>query len=272
MVVSKVNTTTSSSSPSPDIAALPDIVKELVLMKKANQQAVEETCVTCGGPQSYYESGIAEDVFMQVGKFTFPADFIFIDYDVDPRVPLILERPFLRTVRAIVDVHGEALILRDVDEQLIFHADSTSKHPYKHRNEEIKYLLNQDPSNESKIKTIEPILEKFTDEPSLDYLPPSRDGDDDLLDLKFDNDEGKKLLYGDCYKDIDSKKDKNKDSKMKSLVAEAHIVESNDLLPQLLDNDSTHPEESYEIATLSSSPFENKDKVFNPSILILGGT
>nr|GEW91586.1 reverse transcriptase domain-containing protein [Tanacetum cinerariifolium] len=38
-VVSKVNTTTSSSSPSPDITALTDIVKELVLMNKANQPA-----------------------------------------------------------------------------------------------------------------------------------------------------------------------------------------------------------------------------------------
>ncbi|GJU94458.1 hypothetical protein Tco_1319214 [Tanacetum coccineum] len=58
-VVSKVSTTTSSSSPSPDITALTDIVKELVLMNKANQQAsvkaVEETCVTCGGPHPYYE-------------------------------------------------------------------------------------------------------------------------------------------------------------------------------------------------------------------------
>ncbi|GJV11821.1 hypothetical protein Tco_1353362 [Tanacetum coccineum] len=37
-------------------------------------------------------------------------------------------------------------------------------------------------------------------------------------------------------------------------------------------NDSTLPEESSEIATLLSSPFGNEDKVFNPGILILGGT
>nr|GEU95662.1 probable carboxylesterase 18 [Tanacetum cinerariifolium] len=49
----------------------------------------------------------------------------------------------------------------------------------------------------------------------------------------------------------------------------------NKVLLKLLDSDSTLPEElseSSEIATLSSSPFENKDKVFNPGILILGGT
>ncbi|GKA59552.1 reverse transcriptase domain-containing protein, partial [Tanacetum coccineum] len=58
-IVSKVSTTTSSSSPSPDVTALTEMVKELVLMNKANQQAsvkaVEETCVTCGGPHPYYE-------------------------------------------------------------------------------------------------------------------------------------------------------------------------------------------------------------------------
>ncbi|GKB90342.1 reverse transcriptase domain-containing protein [Tanacetum coccineum] len=58
-IVSKVSTTTSSSSPSPDVTALTEIVKELVLMNNANQQAsvkaLEETCVTYGGPYPYYE-------------------------------------------------------------------------------------------------------------------------------------------------------------------------------------------------------------------------
>ncbi|GKC15676.1 reverse transcriptase domain-containing protein [Tanacetum coccineum] len=52
-----------------------------------------------------YPAGIAEDVFIQVGKFTFPTDFVVVDYEVDPRVPLILGRPFLRTAHALVDVH-----------------------------------------------------------------------------------------------------------------------------------------------------------------------
>ncbi|GJS43606.1 reverse transcriptase domain-containing protein [Tanacetum coccineum] len=44
-----------------------------------------------------------------VGKFTFPADFVVVDYDVDPRVPFILGRPFLRMARALVD-HGDESI------------------------------------------------------------------------------------------------------------------------------------------------------------------
>ncbi|GJU05956.1 reverse transcriptase domain-containing protein [Tanacetum coccineum] len=63
--------------------------------------------------------GIARDVFIPVGKFTFPADFIIVDYESDPRVPLILGRPFLRTARALIDVHGEEMILRDGNERLI---------------------------------------------------------------------------------------------------------------------------------------------------------
>ncbi|GJT69742.1 hypothetical protein Tco_1029028 [Tanacetum coccineum] len=58
-IVSKVSTTTTSSSLSPDVTALTEIVKELVLMNKANQQAsvkaVDEICVTCSGPHPYYE-------------------------------------------------------------------------------------------------------------------------------------------------------------------------------------------------------------------------
>ncbi|GKA33114.1 reverse transcriptase domain-containing protein, partial [Tanacetum coccineum] len=49
-----------------------------------------------------YPKGVAEDVFMKVGKFYFPADFVVVDYDVDPRVPLILGKPFLRTSRALI--------------------------------------------------------------------------------------------------------------------------------------------------------------------------
>nr|GEY10075.1 reverse transcriptase domain-containing protein [Tanacetum cinerariifolium] len=40
-------------------------------------------------------TGVAENIFVKVGKFYFPADFVVLDFVVDPRVPLILRRPFL---------------------------------------------------------------------------------------------------------------------------------------------------------------------------------
>nr|GEX29039.1 hypothetical protein [Tanacetum cinerariifolium] len=48
--------------------------------------------------------GVAEDVFVKVGTFHFSADFVVVDFDADPRVPLILERSFLKTGRALIDV------------------------------------------------------------------------------------------------------------------------------------------------------------------------
>ncbi|GJR65310.1 reverse transcriptase domain-containing protein [Tanacetum coccineum] len=308
-IVSKVSPTT-SSSPSPDITALTDIVKELVLMNKANQQAfvkaVKKTCVTCGGPHLYYEclatdsntfnayaatwtynqggngyrpqgdpnyrvktkwdhpaflqmcktiktsiapnyqaqvgpsneltsymkineatlramqtqmtnmktelrnefksslpsntvtnprgdlkaittrsgvvydgptipptpsplpkevereteatkdklslleltstrttlelanqlvaasDGVAEDVFVKVGKFYFLANFVVVDYDVDHRVPLIPGRPFLRTARALIDVHVNVIDVACEDnaqEVLGFSDSSTGGNP-----------------------------------------------------------------------------------------------------------------------------------------------
>nr|GEW04841.1 reverse transcriptase domain-containing protein [Tanacetum cinerariifolium] len=43
-------------------------------------------------------TGVVENVFVKVGKFYFPADFVVLDFVADPRVPLILGRPFLNEV------------------------------------------------------------------------------------------------------------------------------------------------------------------------------
>nr|GEY50634.1 reverse transcriptase domain-containing protein [Tanacetum cinerariifolium] len=61
---------------------------------------------------------IARDVFVPVDKFTFPANFVIVDYQSDPRVPFILGIPFLRIARALTDVHGKEMILRDGDKKL----------------------------------------------------------------------------------------------------------------------------------------------------------
>nr|GEZ17404.1 reverse transcriptase domain-containing protein [Tanacetum cinerariifolium] len=55
-------------------------------------------------------AGIARDVFISVGKFTFPTDFVIVNYKSDPRVPLILGRPFLWTARALINKESINLI------------------------------------------------------------------------------------------------------------------------------------------------------------------
>nr|GFA62303.1 reverse transcriptase domain-containing protein [Tanacetum cinerariifolium] len=53
--------------------------------------------------------GIAKNVLVKVGVFHFPVDFVVVDFEPDPRVPLILGRCFLKTDRALIDVHKEVL-------------------------------------------------------------------------------------------------------------------------------------------------------------------
>ncbi|GJS98627.1 reverse transcriptase domain-containing protein [Tanacetum coccineum] len=144
--------------------------------------------------------GIARDVFVLVRKFIFLADFVFVDYESDPPVPLILGRPFLRTARALIDVHGEEMILRD----------------------EIEYLLNHDPikemdsiledsvdKNSLDDNFVDTISEMFTDEHALDYSSPPLwdDYDDELFDLETVNDN----TYDDPF---DFKEEKIKESKL----------------------------------------------------------
>ncbi|GJY22788.1 reverse transcriptase domain-containing protein [Tanacetum coccineum] len=64
-------------------------------------------------------TGVAENVFVKVGKFYFPADFVVLDFIADPRVPLILGRPFLRTAHALIDVYEGEIILRNDKVDLI---------------------------------------------------------------------------------------------------------------------------------------------------------
>nr|GEV48644.1 reverse transcriptase domain-containing protein [Tanacetum cinerariifolium] len=56
--------------------------------------------------------GVTEDVFVKVGMFHFPADFVVVDFDADPRVPLILRISFLKTGKALIDVFKGELTLR----------------------------------------------------------------------------------------------------------------------------------------------------------------
>ncbi|GKE69234.1 reverse transcriptase domain-containing protein, partial [Tanacetum coccineum] len=75
-------------------------------------------------------TGIAEDVFMKVGTFFFLVDFVVVDYIADPRVPLILRRPFLRMARALIDVHGEQMTLRHDDQSITFKVGNTKIFSY----------------------------------------------------------------------------------------------------------------------------------------------
>nr|GEV77310.1 reverse transcriptase domain-containing protein [Tanacetum cinerariifolium] len=58
-----------------------------------------------------YPVGIAENILLEVGKFTFPVDFVILEMEEDSKVPLILGRPFLHTADAVIQVNRNNSIL-----------------------------------------------------------------------------------------------------------------------------------------------------------------
>ncbi|GJT16216.1 reverse transcriptase domain-containing protein [Tanacetum coccineum] len=69
-------------------------------------------------------------MLIEVGKFTFSADFVILEMEEDSLVPLILGRPFLHTVDAVIRVKQKQLNLRVGTERMIFNVDSAMKHSY----------------------------------------------------------------------------------------------------------------------------------------------
>ncbi|GKB44595.1 reverse transcriptase domain-containing protein [Tanacetum coccineum] len=97
--------------------------------------------------------GIAEDVYVKVGKFQFLADFVVVDFDADPRVPLILGRSFLKTGRALIDVYKGELTLCDGKEAVTFNIDQTSR-----------YSSNYDDMTANRIDVIELACDEYSQE------------------------------------------------------------------------------------------------------------
>nr|GFA61861.1 DNA-directed DNA polymerase [Tanacetum cinerariifolium] len=87
--------------------------------------------------------GIAKDVSFKVGVFQFPVDFVFVDFKPDPRVLLILRRCFLKTGRALIDVHKGELTLRIKKEAITYNLDQT-----------VRYSANYDQMTANKIDVI----------------------------------------------------------------------------------------------------------------------
>nr|GEU69670.1 reverse transcriptase domain-containing protein [Tanacetum cinerariifolium] len=72
--------------------------------------------------------GVAEDVFIKVGKFHFSTDIVVVDFEADPRVPLILGISFLRTGRVLIDVYGEEITVRVNNEAVTFNLNQTTRY------------------------------------------------------------------------------------------------------------------------------------------------
>ncbi|GJX69419.1 reverse transcriptase domain-containing protein [Tanacetum coccineum] len=140
--------------------ALADLGASINLMplsvwKKLSLPELTPTCMTLElADRSISQPiGIAEDVYVKVGKFQFPADFVVVDFDADPRVPLILGRSFLKTGRALIDVYEGELTLRVGKEAVTFNLDQTSR-----------YSSNYDDMTANRIDVIEMACEEYSQE------------------------------------------------------------------------------------------------------------
>nr|GFB68418.1 reverse transcriptase domain-containing protein [Tanacetum cinerariifolium] len=97
--------------------------------------------------------GIAKDVSFKVGVFHFPADFVVVDFEPDPRVLLILGRCFLKTSRALIDVHKVELTLRIGNEAITYNLDQT-----------VRYSANYNQMTANKIDVVELACEEYSQE------------------------------------------------------------------------------------------------------------
>ncbi|GJU27250.1 reverse transcriptase domain-containing protein [Tanacetum coccineum] len=77
-----------------------------------------------------YHVRIAKNMLVEVGKFTFPTDFVILKMEEDRKVPLILGQPFLHTADAVIRVKQKQLNLGVGTERMIFNIDSAMKHSY----------------------------------------------------------------------------------------------------------------------------------------------
>nr|GEY81102.1 reverse transcriptase domain-containing protein [Tanacetum cinerariifolium] len=96
---------------------------------------------------------LAEDVFVKLGKFHFLAEFVVVDFDADPRVPLILERSFVKTEKALIDVYEGELTLCAGKEAVTFNLDQTSR-----------YLANYNDMTANRIDVIDMACEEYSQE------------------------------------------------------------------------------------------------------------
>nr|GEW26322.1 reverse transcriptase domain-containing protein, chloroplastic [Tanacetum cinerariifolium] len=203
---------------------------------------------------------IARDVFIPVGKFTFLVDFVIVDYESDPRVPLILGRPFLQTARALIDPSGNPTFLLhpeltspevnndifdsegcNVLSEKLLDLDSTKDlHPPLH-------------DNSLSGSTTYPFLEELVDE-----LPPEYDDN-----LQFDIESDLKEIEFLLYQDKDSSLKDSVDQKNRAHLADIFV----DSIPAMFTDEHTLDYSSPPIFDVYADDFleveSNAENIYN---------
>nr|GEX11324.1 reverse transcriptase domain-containing protein [Tanacetum cinerariifolium] len=158
--------------------SLPELTPTRMTLELANQSITRP-------------KGVTKDVFVKVGKFHFPTDFVVVDFEADPRVPLILERSFLRTGRALIDVYGEEITLWVNDKAVSFNLNQTTRYSSTYDDLSINRIDIIDIAREEhaqEILEIEAYLKDESISPEIDHADCDPEGDICLIEKLLNND------------------------------------------------------------------------------------
>ncbi|GJW63157.1 reverse transcriptase domain-containing protein [Tanacetum coccineum] len=184
--------------------------------------------------------GIAEDVSVKVGVFHFPTDFVVVDFDADPRVPLILGRSFLKTGRALIDVYEGELTLRVGNKAITFNLDQTSR-----------YSANYNDMTANRIDSLK-LLGKYSPEESrlFSFLALEDDPTSPEVDPTYYDTDGDILLL----EAILNIKEHHPEVELKDLPPhlEYAFLEGNDKFPIIIAKDLKNEEKAALIEVLKS--------------------
>ncbi|GKF31246.1 hypothetical protein Tco_0101044, partial [Tanacetum coccineum] len=185
--------------------------------------------------------------------------FVVVNFEPDPRVPIILGRPFLRTAKALIDLYEEKLTLRVGKDELVYYADKSEKNKDKNCVYAISVIdfskddpfsgstTNIIPSSSSPMKTSDN-LEKFADELApLDSLPPGNDDSTfktDFHEVNFQVYSNPLFEFDDNFKSSNMNplfEENDKDVKIKSSSSSTLTSPEASKLKAYLEKDSIPP-------------------------------
>nr|GEX07335.1 reverse transcriptase domain-containing protein [Tanacetum cinerariifolium] len=131
--------------------------------------------------------GVVKDVFVKVGKFYFSIDFVVMDFEANPRVPLILEISFLRTGRTLIDVYGEEITLND--EAITFNLNQTTRYSSTYDDLSVNRMDIIDVAKEDDfiLEEIEAYIKDESISPEIDHADCDPEGDICLIEKLLNN-------------------------------------------------------------------------------------
>nr|GEY42057.1 reverse transcriptase domain-containing protein [Tanacetum cinerariifolium]GEY43301.1 reverse transcriptase domain-containing protein [Tanacetum cinerariifolium] len=187
--------------------------------------------------------GVAEDIYVKVGLFHFPADFVVVDFDADPRVPLILGRSFLKTRRDLIDVFKGELTLCVGKEAITFNLDQTSR-----------YSTNYSDMTAKQIDVIDMACEEYSQEVlEVDaFLAIEDDPTSPKVDQSYLNPEGDILLLEAFLNDDPSLPPPKVELKYLPPHLEYAFLKGDDKLPVIIAKDLSVEEKTALITVLKS--------------------